>query len=136
MNNPISSRLLVVDDYGPWRRYVCFRLQEHPGMQVVAEAANGLEVIPKASELRPDLVLLDIQLPDISGIEVSSRIGHAIPGTKILFATQDDDPDLAGVALNNEAYGLLLKADAGTELLPALEMVLRGEKFVSRRVQA
>jgi DNA-binding NarL/FixJ family response regulator len=103
-------------------------------MQIVGEAPTGLDAIQKASELKPDLVLLDIQLPDISGIEVSHRIGHAIPGTKIFFATQNNDPDLARAALSNGAYGLLLKADAQTELLPAIETVLRGEKFVSRRV--
>jgi two-component system response regulator NreC len=102
-------------------------------MQVVGEAANGFDAIQKASELKPDLILLDIQLPDINGIEVSSRIGHAIP---VLFATQSNDPDLARAALSNGAYGLLLKADAQTELLPAIETVLRGEKFVSRRVGA
>jgi DNA-binding NarL/FixJ family response regulator len=88
VNNSISYRILVVDDYEPWRRYVYSRLQERPGMQVFGEAANGFDAIQKASELKPDLVLLDIQLPDISGIEVSSRIGHAIPGMKVLFAIQ------------------------------------------------
>ena len=126
----------MVDDYEPWRRYVCSRLQERPGIQVVGEAANGFDAIRKANELEPDLILLDIQLPDINGIEVSSRIGHAIPGAKVLFATLNNERELVRAALSNGAYGLLLKADAGSELLPAIEMVLRGEKFVSRRVEA
>jgi len=134
-SNLISCRILVVDDFEPWRRYVCSRLQEHPGMQVVGEAANGFDAVQKADELKPDLVLLDIQLPDINGIEVSSRIGHAIPDTKVLFATLNNDPEWARAALSNGAYGLLLKAEAATELLPAIEMVLRGEKFVSKRVK-
>jgi DNA-binding NarL/FixJ family response regulator len=105
-------------------------------VEVVGEAASGFEAIQKAAELKPDLVLLDIHLPDINGIDVSSRIDHAIPGMKILFATQNNDPDLVRVALNNGALGLLLKVDAPTELLPAIETALRGENFVSKQAWA
>jgi DNA-binding NarL/FixJ family response regulator len=135
MNNPIPYRILVVDDYEPWRRFVAASLQKRPVIQVVGEAENGLAAVQKATELKPDLVLLDIHLPDIDGIEVSTRIGQAIAGTKILFATQSNDPDLAKAALNDGAQGFLLKVDAASELLPAVKAVLRGEQFLSRSVK-
>ena len=136
VNNPISHRILVVDDYEPWRRFVCSILQREPGLRVAGEANHGVEAIQKAKELKPDLIVLDIGLPDLNGIEVSSRIGHAVPGMKILFMSQNNDADTVRAALSNGACGYVLKVDSGTELLPAIETVLRGEKFISKGIRA
>jgi DNA-binding NarL/FixJ family response regulator len=104
-------------------------------VRVVGEAADGLEAVQKAQELKPDLILLDISLPNLNGIEVASRICQVIPGTKILFLTVNDDAEVVQAALSNGAQGYVLKINAGSELLPTVEEVIRGEKFVSLRVR-
>ena len=102
-------------------------------MQVVGEAVDGLDAIEKAWELIPNLILMDIGLPDLNGIEAARRIGHLLPSTKIVFLTQNFDVDVVKAAMSNVARGYVLKGDAASELLPAIEAVMRGEKFVSTR---
>lgn len=103
-------------------------------MQVIGEAADGLEAVHKARELKPDLILLDIGLPTLDGIEASHRISRVVPDSKILFITQNNDPDLVRAVLGNSGMGYVLKTDAKRELLPAVEAVLRDERFVSTGV--
>ena len=136
MNPPISSRVLLVDDYEPWRRTLCSILQKHPSLRVVGEAQQGFEAIQKATELKPDVVLLDIHLPDIDGIEVSNRIAQSVPGTKILFVSQIKNLDIVKVAMGDGVMGFVWKMDTATELLPAIKTVLRGERFFSTGVKA
>ena len=128
-------RVLVVDDFEPWRDFVRSALKTQPGLQVVGEASDGLEAVQKSQELQPDLILLDIGLPTINGIESARRIKQLAPGAKILFASENSDVDVIHAALSNGARGYILKADAGHELLPAVAAVLRGDKFVSKRVK-
>ena len=90
-NSKSYVRVLVVDDYEPWRRKVRSILQTQPELRVVAETADGLEAIQKAQELQPDLIVLDIGLPSINGLEVANRIPQVAPGAKILFLTQNSD---------------------------------------------
>lgn len=129
-----SARILLVDDFEPWRRSVRSSLEPHKQFEIVGEAADGLEAVQKAQELKPDLVLLDIGLPNLNGIEAASRIAELVPEAKILFVTQNYDADVLRAALSNGARGCILKMDAVHELLPAVEAVLRGKKFVSRRL--
>ena len=124
-------KVLVVDDFEPWCRVICSMLQKQPGLQIVGEASDGLEAVQRARELQPDLILLDLGLPGINGIEVARRILELSPKTKILFATEESSPDVAEAALGTGARGYVVKSDAGTELLPAVEAVLRGERFIS-----
>jgi len=131
----LSFRILVADNFEPWRRFVSSMLQNRPGFHVVGEANDGLEAIQKASELQADLIVLDLTLSSLNGLEVAKRISTALPAAKILFATQNLDTDVAKAALRNGANGYLLKVDAGSELLPAIEAVLRGEQFLSRSVK-
>jgi DNA-binding NarL/FixJ family response regulator len=128
-------RVLVVDDFEPWRRSVCSMLRKQTELQVIGEVSDGLEAVQQAEELRPDLVLLDIGLPTLNGIEAASRIHRIVPDAKILFVTQNDDPEMAKTALLNGALGYILKMDAESELLPAIETVIRAEKFVSTRLR-
>ena len=123
--------VLVVDDFEPWCRLVCSMLQKLPELRIVGEVSNGLEAVEKAKELRPDLILLDIGLPGINGNEVARRIRECSPNTKILFASEGSSPDVAEAALRTGARGYVVKMDAGTELLPAVDAVLRGERFIS-----
>jgi DNA-binding NarL/FixJ family response regulator len=100
-------------------------------LQVVGEASDGLEAVRMAGELKPELILLDIGLPRLNGVEAALRISELVPGAKILFVSQDSDAEVVQAALSNGAQGYVLKADAGIELLPAIKATLLGESFVS-----
>lgn len=128
-------RILLVDDFEPWRRSVCSMLRGHEELRIVGEAKDGLEAVQKAQELKPDLVLLDIGLPNLNGIEAARRIGQVLPDAKVLFLSQDNNMDVVRVALNDGARGYVVKAAAGHELLPAIGTVLGGQKFLSRQLK-
>ena len=126
-----SFRILIADNFEPWRRYVSSTLQKDESLQIVGMASSGLEAVRKAIELKPDLVLLSIGLfPQTNGIEAATRIIKAVPGMKLLFATQIIDPDVMTGAFSNGAHGYILKMDAERELLPAIRAIRRGEKFI------
>jgi len=127
----LTIRILVVDDYEPVRRFLCSALSGQPQLQVISEASDGLEAVQKAQDLRPDLILLDVGLPTLNGIEAARRIRSLSPDSKILFVSQQSSPELVQAALDTGAVGYVFKSDAGSELLSAVEAVLRGEQFVS-----
>lgn len=129
------SRILVVDDFEPWRRAICSMLAEHPNLQVVGEAIDGVEAVQKAQELKPDLILLDISLPGLNGIEAARRVLEIIPDVKVLFVTSNVDRDVAAAALTDGAFGYVLKVDGKNEILRAINAVLRGEKIISKRLK-
>jgi DNA-binding NarL/FixJ family response regulator len=126
-----SSRILVVEDYEPVRRFICSILRERPGFQIVEEVTDGLEAVQKAGELQPDLIMLDIGLPSLNGIDAARRIRKLFPKIKILFVTQESSAVVVQEALALGALGYVVKAHAGSELLPAVEAVLQGRQFVS-----
>jgi len=127
-----SIGVLVVDDYEPFRHFIRSKLSDQPRLQVVAEAADGLLAVQKAEELQPDLILLDIGLPKLNGIEAARRIRKLSPRSKILFVSQQTSLDLVRAALDTGAKGYVLKADAGSQLLEGVDAVLEGRTFVSR----
>jgi len=129
-------RIMVVDDYGPWCRCVCLMLERQPTFQVLCEVSDGLEAVQRAQELQPDLILLDIGLPTLSGIEAARRIRELSPGSKVLFASANLVPEVAREALSTGAIGYLVKAEAAHELLPAVEAALQGKQFVSASLSA
>jgi DNA-binding NarL/FixJ family response regulator len=124
-------RVLVVDDYEPWRRFFCSTLRKRPELQVIGEASDGLDAVHRAQRLQPDLILLDIGLPRLSGIEAARRILEVSPKSKILFASDDRSPYVAKEVLSTGAVGYVVKMDAVRELLLAVGTVLRGETFIS-----
>jgi DNA-binding NarL/FixJ family response regulator len=128
---PSLIRILVVDDNEGWRRLACLVLRIRPELQVICEASDGVEAVQKAEELRPDLILLDIDLPKLNGIEAARRILRLSPNSKIVFVSVDDSQDVVQVALGTGALGYVDKARAVSELLPAVDAVLRGAQFVS-----
>jgi len=128
-----SSRVLVVEDYEPFRRFICSTLRKRPDVQIV-EAADGLEAVQKAEELQPDLIVLDIGLPSLNGIEVARRIRKLSPKSKILFMSQESSADVVQEALASGALGYVVKAHAGSELIPAVEAVLQGRQSFSSGV--
>jgi DNA-binding NarL/FixJ family response regulator len=131
-----AVRTLVVDDYDAWRQHVCSVLKTRPELLIVGEASDGLEAVQKAEELKPDLILLDIGLPTLNGIEAEHRIRQVLPGARILFLSQNNDAEILRAAMSNGARGYVLKVDAGYELLPAIEAILGGERFISCRIKA
>jgi DNA-binding NarL/FixJ family response regulator len=131
MTSPSTVRILVVDDYEPFRRFVCSTLAERPGFQIVGEASDGLAGIRKAEELQPDLILLDIGLPTLNGMEAARRIRKLAPDSKIIIVSQESSADVVQEALSLGASGYVVKTRAATELLAAVEAVLIGKHFVS-----
>jgi len=125
-----SVRVLVVEDYEPFRRFVCSTLEKRPQWQVICEVSDGLEAVQKAEELQPDLIVLDIGLPTLSGIEATRRIRKLAPESKILFLSQESSADVVQEALRSGALGYVVKVHAGIELLAAVEAVCQGRQFV------
>jgi DNA-binding NarL/FixJ family response regulator len=130
-----TIRILIADDYADWRSQVRSLLQAQPEWQVIAEALDGSEAIQKAEELKPDLVVLDIGLPKLNGIEAARRIRQLSPSSKIIFLSQNNDPDVVRAALGTGAQGYVCKTDARRELVLAVDVVLRGKQFVSSSIK-
>jgi len=121
----------VVDDFVPWRNYLIGTLGQNPALQIVGFASDGAEAVLKAVELRPDLILMDVSLPELSGIQAAARIRGLSPESKILFVSQNLDIDIALAALDAGGFGYVVKSDAENELLTAVEAVMAGKRFVS-----
>lgn len=127
-------RALIVDDVEDFRRFLCSTLEQRTECEVVGEASDGLQAVVQAELLQPDLILLDLGLPTINGIEAARRIRKLLPNCKILFFTQNRSHEIAQGALRTGANGYLLKSDA-TDLPCAVEIVLQGGQFISSRVK-
>ncbi len=127
-----SNRLLVVEDSEPFLKFICSTLSKRPELRIIGEARDGLDAVQKAEVLRPDLIVLDIGLPLLNGIEVARRICKHSPWQRILFVSQETSADVMQEALGTGARGYVLKSDAGSELLQAVNAVLRGELFIGR----
>jgi DNA-binding NarL/FixJ family response regulator len=126
-----SVRVLVVEDFEPFRQFIASTLQKRPELQIICEVPDGLEAVQKAQELQPDLILLDIGLPTLNGIEAARRIRNLSPESKIIFLSQESSADAVHEALGLGALGYVVKVHAGSELLAAVEAVLQGNHFVS-----
>jgi len=100
-------------------------------LQIVGKVSDGLEAIRKAEELQPDLILLDVGLPSLNGIEAARQIRKLSPNSKILFVTQESADEIVQEALNLGAWGYIVKSRVGNDLLAAVEAVRQGKKYVS-----
>jgi DNA-binding NarL/FixJ family response regulator len=129
---PVS--ILLVEDFAPFRKLTRSILSERPGWQIVAEVSDGLAAVQQATELKPDLILLDIGLPKMNGIEAARQILQRAPDSRILFVSQESSPDIVQETLRLGASGYVVKTSVGRDLLPAIEAVLQGRTFVSRKV--
>src|SRR5260370_42675212 len=118
-----TIRVLVVEDYAPWVRFILSELQKVANLQVIGEVADGEEAVQKAEELKPDLILLDIGLPTINGIEAARRIRKLSPESKIIFLSQESAADVIQAALGLGALGYILKTRAARDLMPAVAAV-------------
>ncbi len=124
----VPARILVVDDFEPFRRFVCATLQGRPEWQIVGEACDGFAAVQMTKDLLPDIVVLDVGMPVINGIEAAKRIRQACPSSRVIFATQNDDALIRMEALAAGAEAYLLKANAGSELVPAIEASLNNHQ--------
>ena len=123
-------RVLVVEDFAPFRRFLCSTLAKMPALQVICEVADGQEAVQKAQELTPDLILLDIGLPTLNGIAAARQIRNLVPASKIIFVTQESSAEVVQEALRTGALGYVVKTTANGNLLAAVEAVLEGRQFV------
>ena len=129
-----AIRILVVDDHEVIRRVICSLLSSDPTLDVVCQTADGEQAVLKAKELQPDLVLLDISLPGISGIEAAKRIRKISPNSHIIFLSQHDSLQVVESAMRMGGHGYVAKIDAGSELLRAISTVSAGGQFISQRI--
>jgi DNA-binding NarL/FixJ family response regulator len=121
----LEASILIVDDITEWRAHVRKILEKQPNWQIVAEACDGLQAIQAAATVHPDLVLLDIGMPVLNGLEAAEQIQRNSPRSKIVFLTQENDADIRHSALASGAQGYVLKTNVVSELLPTIAAVLR-----------
>ena len=124
-------RVLVVEDFAPFLQVIRSTLAERPDVQVIGEVADGLEGVQKAEVLEPDLVLLDIGLPTLNGIEAARQIRKLAPESKIIFVSQESSSEVVQEALKLGAWGYVVKTRASSDLLAAVDAFLEGRQFVS-----
>ncbi len=125
---------LVVDDSLPWQRFVQNHLDGVPEFKIIDVAADGLEAVQKAKEAQPHMVLMDISLPGMNGIEATRQIRRVSPGSKFLFVSTLDDIEIIQEAFEAGGSGYVSKWDAGRDLIPAIRAILLGQRFVSNIV--
>lgn len=130
-----AVRVLLVEDYEPFRQFVCSTLSTLPNLQIVAEVSDGLDAVRKAEELQPELILLDVGLPRLNGIDAARQIRTVCPHSKIIFVSQESDPSVVQEALSLGASGYVAKSMAACDLNAALDAVLDGRQFVSNGLQ-
>ncbi len=127
-------RILIGDDHELLRRGVRSLVEAEPGWKVVGEASNGLEAYEKARELKPDVIVLDISMPRLNGLEAARRIKKVLPEAKILFLTIHDNEELARAVLEAGARGYVTKSDTGRDLVAAINALRRNKTFFTPRV--
>jgi DNA-binding NarL/FixJ family response regulator len=123
--------VLVVDDYEPFRKFVCSVLKKRRKLRVVGEASDGLEAVCKSEQLQPNLILLDIGLPSLNGIEAARRMRKTSPHSKILFCSVESSAEVVQEALSVGAWGYVVKSRAATQLPEAVEAAILGTPFGS-----
>ena len=127
----MEIRTLIVDDAEGWRRFSRATLEQEPGLQIIGEASDGWLAVQRAGELQPDLILLDIGLPGLNGLEAALQIRKLSPNSRILFMSVERSGDIARQGLRLGACGYLVKSGAGSELRKAVRAVLEGKVFLS-----
>ena len=129
-----SIRILIADDHELFRRGVAAELTQVPGWVVAAEATNGRDAVALAASLKPDIVVLDLTMPELNGLESARQIVAADPSARILILTAHESEQLVREVLSAGAQGYVLKSDAGRTLIMALQALLAGGSFFTSNV--
>jgi DNA-binding NarL/FixJ family response regulator len=124
----------VVEDHDPFRRQICSVLDDHSDFKVVGSSDDGSRDVRQASSLHPNIILLDIGLPGINGLEVARQVRGIAPLAKIIFLTQESSPEVVEEAFSVGAWGYVLKANAASELFDALKSVAKEQRFLGQGV--
>jgi DNA-binding NarL/FixJ family response regulator len=128
-----TLRVLVVDDFEPFRQFISRTLRNKPELRVICESSDGAEAVEQAKRWQPDLILMDIGLPTLNGLQAATQILQFSPKSKILFLSQETSLDVVREALSLGGAGYIVKSDAASELLTAVDAILRGSRYISSR---
>jgi DNA-binding NarL/FixJ family response regulator len=128
----MSVRILVVDDHPIVRHGLRTLLGGRPEWEIIDEAEDGIEAVEKTDRLKPDVVVLDVSMPRMDGLEACRRIRTSVPKSEVLIVTQDDSPQMIREALSAGARGYIVKSDAARDLLAALEAVSQHKLFIAK----
>jgi DNA-binding NarL/FixJ family response regulator len=128
------TRVLLVDDHEVVRKGLRALIDSRPEFEIVGEAVNGRDAIEKTKRLRPDVVILDLSMPEMSGLEATRQIVKNVPQTQVLVLTIHDSENMASAALQAGARGYVLKSDAGRELLTALTSLRDNKTYFTQKV--
>jgi DNA-binding NarL/FixJ family response regulator len=130
--NPL--KILVADDHDVVRRGIRALLEDQPGWEVCAEATNGRQAVEKSRLLKPDVVVLDVTMPELNGLEAARQIRKLQPQPEVLVLTMHDSEQVAQEVIKTGARGYILKSDAGRDLVTAVQAVSRHKNFFTTRV--
>jgi DNA-binding NarL/FixJ family response regulator len=125
-------RVLLVEDFKPQRALAALLLSKNPDLKLICEAEDGLDAVVKAQQFRPDVILMDIGLPKLNGLEAARQICALVPSARIIFLTQETDVDVVKEAFDLSAWGYVLKQAGEGELFAAIAAVTAGKRYVSR----
>lgn len=129
-----TLKILIADDHDIVRKGLRMLLEEHPGWQICGEARSGREAVDKAIHLTPDVVVIDVSMPDLNGLEATRQIRKSCSKTEVLVITQHDSDEMAGEVLDAGARGYVLKSDSDKDLVQAVEALSQHKPFFTARV--
>ena len=130
----VPLRTLVVEDHKDFLDHICSALRKQRDVEIVGEIQDGLEAVERAAALQPDLIILDIALPGLNGMEAARRIRALAPSVKIIFLTLESSPEIVNEAFRLGAWGYVLKAAFAHDLPAAVEAVMNGKRFAGEGI--
>lgn len=130
----VRPRILIADDHAVFAEGLSLLLERH--YDVIGIVADGRALVGAAAKLTPDVIVIDIGMPLLNGLDAAQRIRVQLPKVKLVFLTMQDDPNLAAAALQLEHVGFVLKHSAGSELFKAIEQVLHGKNYLTPKLRA
>jgi DNA-binding NarL/FixJ family response regulator len=129
-----TLKILIADDHDLIRKGLRRLIEEHPGWQVCGEARSGREAVEQCLQLQPDVIVVDISMPDLNGLDATRQIRKACPKTEVLVITHHDSDGIAAEVMDAGARGYVLKSDSDTDLVRAVEALARHKPFFTSRV--
>lgn len=129
-----ALRILIADDHDIVRKGLRMLIEEHPEWEVCGEARSGREAVEKAAQLSPDVIIIDVSMPDLNGLEATRQIRKSCPKTEVLVITHHDSDEIAGEVLDTGARGYVLKSDSDKDLVHAVEALSHHKPFFTARV--